>query len=110
MRRKVHERNLTAAALRYFCSAGQVLGDRVIDFDLPATCHVSQQERRKYLGNRADLEQRVAIQGPLVALLESAVGNNSPAFAVNDTDNDADALLLRVDSVDEDLTNSGVRR
>jgi hypothetical protein len=44
--------------------------------------HVSQQERRKYFRNRADLEHRVAIEGTLVALIEGAVGNNSPALGV----------------------------
>ena len=71
--------------------------------------HIHEHQGCKHFGHGADLEDGVAIERPLVILRETAVGDNPPAFCIDDADHHADAGVLRTDAVGENFVDLGVR-
>jgi hypothetical protein len=96
---QVRERDLPAVALRYPRAGRQELGYRLIEPDFSMLDHIGQQQCREYLGYRADLKHAVAGQRTAIALLGVAVGHDPPPLRVDDPDDNADTLLLDIDSV-----------
>jgi len=100
-----------AVAFREFDASWQVLYDRVGESDFVLLDHVGQQERGKYFGNRGDLKSGIAVEWSRVSLIEMTVGDNSPAFGADYSNNDADAIFLAGEGVDpsgEHLANFSI--
>jgi hypothetical protein len=106
---EVDEGDLPAVALRDFDAGWEILGDGVIELKLTPLRHVCGKERGEDFGDRPDLEKSVAVEGALVAFLETAIGDHPASPRLDDTDHDADPALFDIDPIDEDATDFGVR-
>src|SRR5688572_3283890 len=102
MRSQVLEGDLLPAALGDLHRVRQILRHRIGQGDLAALNHVRKEQGGENLRNRADLEKRVAIESRL------AIRNGTASGGLDHTDDEVDALLLRIDALDEDLTNLGI--
>lgn len=96
---------LPSVALWQFHTGGQVFRDRIRERDLSPLHHVCEEQRRKDLGDGTDLEDRVAIHSPVVARVNFAVGDDPATGRVNHAYNDSDALMLLVNTLDEQVAN-----
>jgi hypothetical protein len=73
--------------------------------------HVSEQQRREDLGDGADFKLSVAIDESRIILVKMATRDNSAILGSNDTDHDANTVLLTSESLNsrgENLMNSCV--
>jgi hypothetical protein len=99
--RQLDQGDASPAALGHPDAIGQVFGDRIVQADLAPPHHVAQQERRKHLAVRADLEQRVAVDLTPAAALVTSVRDDAAAIAIDDAHDDANAVTLPVDAQGE---------
>ena len=56
--------------------------------------HVSEQQRREHLGYGADFKLSVAIDESRIILVNMAIRDDSATLGSNDTDDDANTVLL----------------
>ena len=109
MRGEIRQRDLAIAPLGHRHAVGKKFGHRIGQGDLTAARHVREQKRREFLGDGTNLEDRLAIQPPVVVLREAAERENPATIRVDHADDEANAKVLPVHSLREDLPNLGVR-
>src|SRR6202035_3736562 len=98
---QIDERDLFAATFGNLYGRWKVFLDRIVEAHLASLRHVSRKKRREDLRYRTDLEECVSIERPLVALFGGTISDDAPAVRIDHSDDDADALLLYIDPLDE---------
>ena len=105
MRGKIEQRDGFAAALGHRDIFGKIPGGWIVEGDLFAVHHVRQEQRREDLGDRSDFEDRISIERAWIAVGEVAIGDDAAAIRFDDAHDNADRLLLLINSSDEDLAD-----
>src|SRR2546421_8653611 len=110
MRRKINQRDLTAAPRWNLDASWQEFRHGIVQPDFASLHHIGQKERREDLGNGPDLEFRIAVHLSRVVLVQGAIGDNALALRVDHAYDNAERLSLGVNSIDQNLANLTVRR
>ena len=105
---EIGQGDLAAPALGHGHRFGQISGDRVIQLDLAAPNHFGKQQRGEGLGDRADLEHGVAVDGAGIKSAAAAMRDDAPASRTKRADDDAEALPLLVDALGENALDLGI--
>src|SRR5262249_50847312 len=82
-----------------------ILGRWIVEGDLFAVHHVRQYQRSEDLGEGSNFEDRITIERAWIAVGELAIGHNPAAIRVDDTRDNADRLLLLINSFYEDFAD-----
>ena len=110
MRRQVQQRDLCAVPRRYIDDRPEQPLHRRLELEGALPRQVRQQDRREHLGDRADLEHGVAIHCGRTVGRKLTMGDHAAAARVDNADDYADAPLLLVDPLRQDLAEFFVRR
>ena len=108
MSREMQERDLLRARRRD--ARGRVERDRVFEPHLAACRHLREKERGEDLGDGADLENRVAIDRPLLAARGVPVGDHASTRLVHKRDDVAHAAPRHLNALAQDFAHGLVRR
>jgi len=84
---------------------GQVFGYWIIQCDFAALYHLGEQQRREHFCCRTDLKNRIAVHRTWITFFQVAVSNNPPPLRLDYTHNNANTLVLYIDSINEHLPN-----
>ena len=79
--------------------SGKYFGHGIIQLHLPALNHVLQQQPGKCLRDGTDLEQGVAIDFLVGAVIHFSATDNAAAMLVHNADHDADVPLFNLDAL-----------
>ena len=88
--------------LRHLDMAGKILCSGIVERDFAARHHLGQQQCGKDLGDRTDLEHRVAVQRTAVRGIAAAVGCDPLTGGIKLASDHADALPGLVDTIAQD--------
>jgi hypothetical protein len=86
--------------------AWQVPSDRIVQPYLTAAHHVGQQKGGEYFGGRADLENRLRCDRPIICHALAAPCDDPFAVRRHHTYRHADGALLHIDALSEDVPDS----
>src|SRR5262245_19940030 len=104
MRDQMQQRDLLAVAAGYGDPFWQELRYRIIGLYFAAFHHLGEQQRRKHLGDGADLEDAVFGQLLVAVPVSTAVDEDLPAVRDDDSGYDSDCLLLHIHAAHDCLT------
>ena len=79
--------------------------NRRLEFKGTLAYEIRQQNRREHLGDRADLEDGVAVRFPWVIRGKPSVAHDAALPALHDTHHDADAPFLFVDPLHQEFAD-----
>ena len=108
MRRQIDERDHAAVAFWHLDARRQILGYGIVESHFVVLGHVGEQKRCKDLGGRSDFKDGVAVERARIALVQLSVGDDTSSLGPKNPHHDPDALVLDVDSIDEDFPNLGI--
>jgi hypothetical protein len=105
VRGKIEQCDGLAAPFRHPDMFGKKLGCRIVEGDLFAAHHVRQYQRSEDLGDGSNFEDRISIDHAWIAFGEVAIGDDAATGRLNDTNHNADCLLLLSNAFYENRAN-----
>src|SRR6185369_5394319 len=78
---------------------GQVFLHWIVQFHLAAIDHFLQQEAGEWLCNGSNVEQRIAVDFLVGAVIQFSAAHNSAALLVHNADYDTDIPLFNLDAL-----------
>ena len=103
MRRQIQQRDLLAVATRDCHRLRQIFGHRIIQLHLAARDHVLKQQHGEGFADRANLKNRVGVHVAVGAIVELAIADDLRGVLIDKADDDANAMLVKVDVVAQKL-------